>query len=180
MSPSPKRWFFVPGRDGRSWDLVEASRVETGWEIRRPGRIAQEVLSKVPPKDEDWHEVEAPKRAPRLPEPAAPPAPRTADGARGRSERPPRPASAKPLVVKAPAEPARKPKPVPPKAIPGLSRELEDMMLDAQRKEKAPAGMVKCPLCGLILEPMRGKKVRTHDNPVKGVRCEASGKPMAD
>ena len=70
------------------------------------------------------------------------------------------------------------PKVGPSKAVARLSQDLERLLADAQLKQKAPKGMAKCPLCGAILEPTRNKKVRTHDNPVKGARCEASGQPV--
>ena len=67
----------------------------------------------------------------------------------------------------------------PSKDIVRLSEELERMMLEEQLRQKAPKGKAKCPLCGAILEPTRNKRVRTHDNPVGGRRCEASGQPLA-
>lgn len=67
----------------------------------------------------------------------------------------------------------------PSKDVVRLSEELERMMLAEQLKQKAPKGKTKCPLCGAILEPTRNKRVRTHDNPVGGARCEASKQPLA-
>jgi hypothetical protein len=160
LSPPARRWFFAPARDGAGWDLVEATRTGDGWEIRRPGRIAQETLPDVPPKGSDWKEVHAPAREPRVPQP-----------------RPVRPARARVPVVKAPAEPEPKPKPQRPKAVPGLSKALEGLLADEQMRQAAPAGMVKCPVCGLPLAPTRNRKVRTHDNPLTGSRCPASGTP---
>jgi hypothetical protein len=179
MAHTPeRRFFFAPSRDGSGWDLVEATKGADGWEVRRPGRIAGETLAQVPPPDSDWVEAHAPKRGPKAPDVKAPS----------------RPPSAKPLSTHAtPASkpaprtltrPAPKPRPparkaVAPQAIPSLSHELEDLMLQAQRGQPVPKGMAQCPLCGVIVAPMRAKKVRTHDNPVTGSRCPASGKPFA-
>lgn len=66
------------------------------------------------------------------------------------------------------------PKVGPSKAVARLSEDLERLLVEQQLKEKAPKGKAKCPKCGAILEPTRNKRVRTHDDPVKGVRCEAS------
>ena len=74
------------------------------------------------------------------------------------------------------AEPA---KVGPSKAVARLSEDLERLLVEAQMKEKAPPGKVKCPACGLALEPTRNKRVRTHDDPVGGARCEASKQPLA-
>lgn len=168
MAEPVRRWFFVPTRDGGGWDILEATRTDAGWELRRPGRIAQETVPEVPPKGADWREVKAPQREPRLPKPAKPP----------KEARPVRPARVpKVPTVKAPADPERKPKPPQPKAVPGLSRALEDLLKEEQLRAAAPAGMVKCPLCGLPLAPTRNRKVRTHDDPVTGGRCPASGTP---
>lgn len=66
----------------------------------------------------------------------------------------------------------------PSKDVVRLSEELEKMMLAEQLRQKAPKGKAKCPLCGAILEPTRNHRVRTHDNPVGGARCEASKQPL--
>ena len=63
----------------------------------------------------------------------------------------------------------------PSKDVVRLSEELERMLAAEQLAQKAPKGKAKCPLCGAILEPTRNRKVRTHDDPVKGRRCDASG-----
>ena len=82
-----------------------------------------------------------------------------------------------------PASPVKSAKPGvvkvgPSKDIVRLSEELEKLMLDEQMRQRVPKGMAKCPACGAIIAPTRNKKVRTHDNPVGGRRCEASGQPM--
>lgn len=60
-----------------------------------------------------------------------------------------------------------------------LSDELRGLMADAQRRQKVPKGLAQCPLCGVLVQPMKAKKVRTHHDPVQGERCPASGKPWA-
>lgn len=182
--PEPtRRWFFVPTRDGAGWDLLEATKASGGWELRRPGRIAQETVPEVPPKGADWKEVHLPQREPKVPKPATAPkaaGPRIVDGSAPEGTgRPVRPARARVPTVKTPAEPERKPKPAQPKAIPGLSKALEGLLAEEQLRQAAPAGMVKCPLCGLPLAPTKTRKVRTHDNPLTGGRCPASGTPAA-
>ena len=67
----------------------------------------------------------------------------------------------------------------PSKEVVRLSEELERMVRQEQLKQKAPKGKAKCPLCGAILEPTRNRRVRTHDDPVGGARCEASRQPLA-
>ena len=173
-----RRWFFVPSRGG-GWELVEATDGADGWEVRRPGRIGFDRFDAVPPPGADWVEAREPKRAPRLPASApaakpsaAAPAPVQGAGTKPRTmTRPPPP--------KGKAHPAE-PKALPRKAVPNLSQELEDLLLKEQRSQAVPAGKVQCPLCGVILDPMRAKKVRTHDNPVTGTRCAASGRPWAE
>lgn len=168
-----RRWFFVPSGDRRSWDLAEATKAAKGWEVRRPGKFGARSLEKVPPPGEDWVEAEPPSRAPKAPLVQAKPRP------------PPRPApvrvevrgeaahEAKPRA--APERPERKPGARHTKPVPRLSRELLDLLAQEQRDAPAPAGMLKCPLCGLAVAPMKARKVRTHDDPVKGERCAASG-----
>ncbi|MEK6975813.1 MAG: hypothetical protein AABY18_05675 [Candidatus Thermoplasmatota archaeon] len=68
----------------------------------------------------------------------------------------------------------------PSKDVVRLSEELEALLAVDQLRRKAPKGMAKCPLCGVILVPTRNRRVRTHDNPVKGARCDASKQPLAD
>lgn len=68
----------------------------------------------------------------------------------------------------------------PSKDVVRLSEQLESLMREEQRRQKAPKGKVKCPLCGAILLPTRTKRVRTHDDPVGGARCEASKRPVDD
>jgi hypothetical protein len=176
VADSPRRWFFAPSRDGTAWDLVEATRTPAGWELRRPGRIAQETLPQVPPAGAGWKEVRAPERSPKVPRPPKPSKPAGPNVVEAR-ERPSRPARARVPAVKAPAEPERKAKPPQPKAVPGLSKALEGLLQEDQMRQAAPAGMVKCPLCGLPLAPTRNRKVRTHENPLTGARCPASGTP---
>ena len=103
----------------------------------------------------------------------------------------PVPAS-KPAPARAePATPKRSPKPTPPRekrpekaravaAAQKLSHELEDLLIQAQKSQPAPEGMAKCPLCGAVVAPTKTKKVRTHDNPLTGKRCEASNRPFAE
>jgi hypothetical protein len=67
----------------------------------------------------------------------------------------------------------------PSKDIVRLSEELERLLRDEQLRQKAPKGKAKCPTCGAILEPTRNRRVRTHDDPVGGRRCDASGQPVA-
>jgi len=171
-----RRVFFVPAKAG-GWDLVEATKGEAGgWEVRRPGRIGFDAYPDVPPPGEDWVEAHEPKRAPHVAKPTAPkPAPPAA-----------KPSEPKARVLTRPPPPRSKareeaePKAMPRKAVPGLSQELEDLLLREQRSQPVPAGKVQCPVCGVILDPMKAKKVRTHDNPITGARCVASGRPWAD
>jgi hypothetical protein len=65
----------------------------------------------------------------------------------------------------------------PSKEVARLSADLEGLLREAQMREKAPNGMLKCPACGAILAPTRDRRLRTHDDPVKGVRCDASRTP---
>ena len=172
-----RRWYFVPAADGRGWDLVEATKAATGWEVRRPGRFGARALPKVPPEGEDWVEAEAPQRAPKRPVVQAKPAPA------------PKPAPVR-VVVQGDAASEAKPRTVPErparaagarhtKPVPKLSRELIDLLAQEQRDAPAPKGLVKCPLCGVPVQPMKARKVRTHDDPVKGARCAASGQKLA-
>lgn len=58
-----------------------------------------------------------------------------------------------------------------------LSEALEDLLLEDQRKARAPKGMAKCPACGAIIAPTQTKRIRVHEsNPYEHVRCDASGK----
>lgn len=60
-----------------------------------------------------------------------------------------------------------------------LSMQLERALMDAQRKARAPRGMVKCPLCGAAIAPTKNGRIRVHhDSPVSMERCPASGKMM--
>lgn len=171
-----RRWFFVPTADGQAWDLVEATKAATGWQVKRPGRFGAQALPKVPPDGADWVEADAPGRKPKppvvQPKPKAPakPAPVRIE-VKGDAA-----SEAKPRAV--PERPDRKPGARHTKPVPKLSRELIDLLAQEQRDAPAPAGMVKCPLCGLALEPMKVRKVRTHDDPVKGERCAASGQKL--
>lgn len=170
-----RRWFFVPAADGQGWDLVEATKAATGWLVKRPGRFGAQQVPKVPPEGSDWVEAEAPTRKPKpavvqvkaKPEAPGKPAPvRIVVRKDAASE-------AKPRAV--PERPDRKPGARHTKPVPKLSRELLDLLAQEQRDAPAPKGMVKCPLCGLPVAPMKARKVRTHDDPVKGERCAASG-----
>ena len=84
------------------------------------------------------------------------------------------------MPAKKAAKPGKVVKVGPSKDVVRLSEALEGMMREEQRKQKAPKGKAKCPLCGAILEPTRNKRVRTHDDPVGGARCEASKQPLGD
>lgn len=81
-------------------------------------------------------------------------------------------------VPKDPPKPA--PRVGPSKSVAHLSQDLERILAEAQKAQAAPPGKEKCPLCGAILDPMRGNRVRTHDDPVKGARCAASQRPRGD
>lgn len=187
-----RRWFFVPTRDRRGWDLVEAAKAAKGWELRRPGKFGARSVDQVPVPGEDWVEADPPTRAPKAPvvsvkRPAT--APPASDGAPDAATPAPRKSPVR-VVVKgsqaaqakpraAPERPDRKPGARHTKPVPKLSRELVDLLAQEQRDAPAPEGMVKCPLCGLALEPMKVRKVRTHDDPVQGQRCAASGQRLA-
>lgn len=80
-----------------------------------------------------------------------------------------------------PAPPAGDvPKVGPSKDVVRLSEDLERLLREEQRKGKVPAGMDKCPVCGIAVEPTRVAKVRTHDDPLTGARCEGSQRPWSD
>jgi hypothetical protein len=58
-----------------------------------------------------------------------------------------------------------------------LSEGLHDLLLEDERKARAPRGMAKCPACGAIIEPTKNKRIRTHESdPLLHERCAASGK----
>jgi hypothetical protein len=184
--PPVRRFFFVPSRDG-GWDVAEATKGVDGWEVRRPGRFGAESMAEVPPPGGDWMEALAPKRQPRPAKPSPGPA------AERPAAKPPKQAARAPpkpeyVAIPGPRQrPASKgkphahePKAMPRKAVASLSHELEDLLLKEQRGQAVPKGKVQCPVCGLIVEPMRAKKVRTHDNPITGARCIAAGKPWSD
>jgi len=58
-----------------------------------------------------------------------------------------------------------------------LSRQLQDLLMEDQRKARAPRGMAKCPLCGAIIEPTKTKRIRVHESsPYTHERCPASGR----
>lgn len=62
-----------------------------------------------------------------------------------------------------------------------LSGQLEDMLLMAQKKARAPKGMMKCPAgCGADIVPTKNGRVRTHDIPLSRDRCPASGRPVKE
>lgn len=182
------RHYWVPASGGRGWEFVEARKVPgRGWELRRPGKFGARVVVGVPVPGEDWVEIEMPQRAPKPPlvQAKAGPGQDAADVGPAK----PRPravrvvvegetaAEAKPRAV--PERPARAAGARHTKPVPKLSRQLMDLMAQAQRDEPAPAGKAKCPKCGVILTPMKVRKVRTHDDPLKGARCEASGQKLA-
>lgn len=166
------RWFWVPSPDGQAWELLEARRSQRGWELRRPGKFGARVVADVPVPGEDWVEAAAPQRAPRPPVLRAKPVPAKPKPVRivvqGEAAAP-----AKPRV--APERPERKIGARHTKPVPKLSRELLDLLAQEQRDQPAPAGKTKCPRCGLAVVAMKVRKVRTHDNPLTGARCEASG-----
>jgi len=64
--------------------------------------------------------------------------------------------------------------------VAALSHKLQDLLREAQMRQKVPAGMAQCPLCGLLVQPMRIAKLRTHDDPLSGTRCAASGRLWAE
>jgi hypothetical protein len=170
-----RRYFFTPSDDGAGWVLVEALRTREGWEVRQAAKLGMRLLPEVPPRGGDWVEARPPSRAPRKPKPpaaakAAPPAKPAKAG---------KPAKPAPAPKPRPSAPRAKPA-VPPEKMPGLSQELGALLAEEQKRAKAPEGMVKCPQCGLPLAPTRNKRVRTHDDPVKGARCDASNRPWAE
>lgn len=182
------RHYWVPASGGRGWEFVEARKVAgRGWELRRPGKFGARIVPEVPVPGEDWVVVEPPQRAPKQPLVQAKVEPdQDLQGARPAKAK----ARAVRVVVKGEAAAEAKPRIVPErptreagarhtKPVPKLSRELMDLMTQAQLDEPAPAGKTKCPRCGVILEPMKVRKVRTHDDPLKGARCEASGQKLA-
>lgn len=172
-----RRYFFTPSADGTAWEMTEARRTPEGWEVRQAGVLGMRVLPNVPPPGADWLEARPPSRPPRLPKPEK----AKSEGAKAEpaAKVVPKP-KARPAKPALAAKPKRAAPAVDAAQLPDLSRELEGLMLDEQKRAKAPEGMVKCPLCGLVIQPTRTKKVRTHDNPVKGSRCEASNRPWAE
>jgi len=65
--------------------------------------------------------------------------------------------------------------------ITALSHKIEDLLLEDQRKARAPQGMAKCPLCGTVVAPTRNGRIRVHmSNPFTRERCEASTKRWGD
>jgi len=62
-----------------------------------------------------------------------------------------------------------------------LSERLHEALLADQKRERAPRGKDKCPLCGAILEPTKNGRVRTHEaDPYEGERCPASARPWKE
>lgn len=167
-----RRYFFSPSDGGDAWVLVEALQTAEGWEVRQAAKLGMRLLPEVPPRGGDWVEARPPARKPRLPKQATAATPRP-NPAPKKAAKPAAPA--KPRATAKPAKPARPA--VPPEKRPGLSQELGALLAEEQRRQKAPEGMVKCPVCGLALQPTRNKRVRTHDDPLKATRCEASNKP---
>jgi hypothetical protein len=88
-------------------------------------------------------------------------------------------AKARVRISAAPKPPATAAKVGPSKSVAALSEDLGKVLRDEQMRQAAPEGMEKCPLCGAIVEATRTKKVRTHDDPLTGMRCEGSGKPKS-
>lgn len=182
--PGAKRYFFVPSTDGQSWELAEATFRRRAWEVAYPGAVHPDRFESLPPPKADWVELVPPGRGPKAPWPPKVKLrrPDEADGGEGPAAPPAK------HVVKVAAPPPHAPKAktpatapaVPKKAIPGLSRDLAALLREQQLAQKAPEGMAKCPLCGAIVEPTRTKKVRTHDDPLTGARCEASNRPFLD
>ncbi len=173
------RRFWVPSGDGRGWELVEARKAAAkGWELRRPGKFGARTVPEVPVPGEDWVEAEPPQRAPKPPAVQAkePPKPKPApvrvvvkDDETAAEQRP----------RTAPERPDRKAGARHTKPVPKLSRELMDLMKQTQLDQPAPPGKAKCPRCGAIVEPMKVRKVRTHDDPLTGQRCIGSGQPTS-
>ncbi|HUR25745.1 MAG TPA: hypothetical protein VM327_07015 [Candidatus Thermoplasmatota archaeon] len=192
-----RRYFFTPSDDGAAWVLVEALQTREGWEVRQAAKLGMRLLADVPPKDGDWVEAKPPSRKPRLPKPpasaGATPRPatdstktaektRAVNSAKSVATSARKPAKSSVAKAAAATRPVTKPaRPaVPPEKLPGLSLELGALLADEQKRQKAPEGMVKCPACGLALQPTRNKRVRTHDDPLKASRCEASNKPWSE
>jgi hypothetical protein len=175
-APGAKRFFFIPSPDGLHWESAEATYRRRAWEVAYPGQKERDTMAELPPEGADWVEMVPPGREPETPWPHLPKMAR-AEG-HAKQAKSSAPAPVRHVEEEAPRKPAAA-RAVPKKAIPGMSRELEDLMLREQKEQKAPEGMAKCPLCGIIIAPTRNKKVRTHDNPVKGARCEASNQPWA-
>lgn len=174
--PGAKRYFFVPSPDGASWELAEATFRRRAWEVNYPGQVHPDRFDALPPPKADWVELVPPGRAPKAPWP-----PKVELGRPLHPDVPRRPVARVEAPPPPPPKPAGKAKPAPPKkAIPGLSKELAELMREQQLAEKPPEGMAKCPLCGAIVQPTKTKKVRTHDDPLKGARCEASNRPWAE
>ena len=73
--------------------------------------------------------------------------------------------------------PKRRPRPTagrPPSAkVKALSHRLKDLLAEDQMRSKVPKGMAKCPLCGGAVEPPKTKRIRVHDDPLRGARCDA-------
>lgn len=174
-----RRYFFTPSDDGAGWVLVEALRTREGWEVRQAAKLGLRVLAEVPPPGADWVEARPPGRAPRKPKPAPAAKPAESQVKPVKLAKAAKAAKPAPAPKPGPAAPRAK-SAVPPEKMPGLSQELGALLADEQRRQKAPEGMVKCPTCGLALEPTRNKRVRTHDDPLRAGRCEASNKPWAE
>lgn len=65
--------------------------------------------------------------------------------------------------------------------VEALSHKLEDLLLEDQRRARAPSGMAKCPACGTIIAPTRNRRIRVHmSNPFTRERCEASKMKWSD
>lgn len=174
--PGAKRYFFVPDRDGSGWELAEATFRRRAWEVAYPGAVHPDRFDALPPPKADWVELVPPGRVPKAPWPPKVELGRPVEPRKPivKVEAPPPPPPKPAATAKAAAPAASK------KAVPGLSKDLAELLREQQLAEKAPEGMAKCPLCGAIIAPTRTKKVRTHDDPLKGARCAASNRPWAD
>jgi len=175
--PGARRYFFIPSSDGAAWELAEATFRRRAWEVAYPGQRDRDRFDALPPPKADWVEMVPPGRGPKAPWP-----PRVDFLALGEKE--PERAPKAVVVPVSPPEDKPKAKPgtraPPKKAVPGLSKELHALLAEQQRTQKVPDGMAQCPLCGTIVAPTKTKKVRTHDDPLKGARCAASNRPLAE
>ena len=80
---------------------------------------------------------------------------------------------------RAPAKPSRPAKGPTDSRIARLSHNLEALLRADIKGQKVPAGMAQCPECGTAIEPTRTGAVRTHFDPLTGMRCSASKRKWA-